>query len=146
MNNTEKLDKEIWLKTLIKDLWREKMKYPIFLFENWFDTTYVWNTTDLNWLFHVWIDPSYIVDSDFRKFGTKTIKLEMIWINNPEFEKMKFWKIEDHWEIINFDTLKESIVKSINKNKDSVYKWLEEEIQNAQNIDELIQTMDKWNF
>jgi len=140
---------------LIKELWRKDIKYPIIWFEwDYYEPTQVLSRggidnddgsfwSDISWLWY--IDFTYIIDADLKKYNISTIKMKDLWATNRMISNLTLKKVEKSYDIVNFKEIKEQIIKRIEEDPEgSAYVWLEKEIEQTTNIKELAEVMDEW--
>lgn len=141
------VDELYWRQNLAPNLGWKDLKYPIIGF-GWdfaepiqilsryaFKENYGW-----------WLRVKYIVDSDLKKYSVNSVRLEEIWWTDPRIAKIKFPKVENSQERIDFEEMKIQMIQKIKRDEMSCYKGLEQEMKQTKNINELAQVMNKWEY
>ena len=132
---------------LAPNLGWKNLKYPII----WFDwdlaePLQVVSRDDFKKDYAWWIWVKYVIDAELEKYNIQNVRLWDIWGTDPRIAKIKFPKVEDSQERVDFEEMKTQMIKKIKRDKMSCYVWLESEMELTKNIHELVQVMNKWEF
>jgi len=129
--------------------WKD-IKYPIIWFGWEFaEPVHVFSRDDLKKDFSSWLQARYIIDWELKHHNLTPIRLKDLGVDDVRISHLKFKRIEESDALVNIEELKKLIIKEIkkaNKEGPSGYAWLEPEIEQTKNINELVQVMNKGEF
>ncbi len=149
------IDQAYWTERLLQKLWWSDVSYPIIWFGwDFLEPVQVLSLSEykkdyLYWSSLLsstepWLWVEYIIDSKWRKFLTKKISVQdLLWSIDKNVDTINLESLQKVDEILSFKAVKSKIISEIKNTEDSVYDWLQGEIDKSRNIDELVWIMGK---
>jgi len=146
-----KLDQEYGIPRLMKRLWRDIIKFPVLVYgwaraEVSFVETLEAYIDEYSWK---WLTADYILDSDGKRYITKSKTGKELALQIPELEDHKFEQVEATWDIKSFQEIKSQVIESIETHENkwwSCYSQQKSQIEKATSVREIVYALKKWDY